>query len=145
MKISLLKNLTTLGALTLCLLFSQDAFSQKKLNKVKNAPLHAGEARTFESPYKATIKYARSACTESGLVLESTEEIDEDTYMILAKAKVSAFSWGEIVRVVIEKKSESKSVVRVYTKKRVGLNVAAKGNYSNTIFSNVESKVEFGD
>ena len=139
------KHTLHLLGIVLFLLCSSTSFGQKKLSKVKNAPLHAGEARTFDSPYKTTIKYARNACTESGLILESTEEIDEDTYMILAKAKVSAFSWGEIVRVVIQRKSNAKTVIRVYTKKRIGLNVAAKGNYSNTIFTNIESKLEFGD
>lgn len=118
---------------------------QQSMNKVKNAPLHAGDARTFEQPLKTMIKYARSACTDAGLVMESSERIDEDTYMIMSKAKTSAFSWGEIVRVVLEKKDSSKTVMRVYTRKRIGINVAAKGSYTNTLFSSVESTIEFGE
>ena len=119
--------------------------AQQSMNKVKNAPLHAGDSRTFEQPLKTMIKYSRDACVESGLVIESSERIDEDTYMIMSKAKTSAFSWGEIVRVVLEKKEAQKTVVRVYTRRRIGINVTAKASYTNTIFSSIESKIEFGD
>lgn len=141
-----LKQLLKLTSLLLLLCASTSVLAQKSLNKVKNAPLHAGDARTFEQPMETLIKYSRSACTEAGLVIESSERIDERSYMIMAKAKVSAFSWGEIVRVFIqEKEDETESVVRVYTRKRIGMNLAAKASYTNTIFSNVESKIEFGD
>lgn len=127
------------------LLLSISAFSQQSMNKVKNAPLHAGDARTFDQPFKTMIKYSRSACSDAGLVMESSERIDEDTYMILSKAKTSAFSWGEIVRVVLEKNDDMKTVMRVYTRKRIGINVAAKGSYTNTLFSSIESNIEFGE
>ena len=119
--------------------------AQQSLNKVKNAPLHAGDARTFDQSMKTLIKYTRKACTDAGLVLESAERIDDDTYMILAKAKTSAFSWGEIVRVVLEEKEDLKTVIRIYTRKRVAINVTAKASYTNTIFTNIESKIEFGE
>ncbi len=106
---------------------------------------HVGDARTFEQPFKTMIKYSRSACSDAGLVMESSERIDEDTYMILYKAKTSAFSWGEIVRVVLEKNDDMKTVMRVYTRKRIGINVAAKGSYTNTLFSSIESNIEFGE
>lgn len=119
--------------------------AQQSLNKVKNAPLHAGDARTFEQPFKTMIRYARDACTDAGLVMESSERIDEDTYMIMSKAKTSAFSWGEVVRIVLEQKDTMKTVMRVYTRKRIGINVTAKASYTNTIFTSVESKIEFGE
>ena len=134
--------------LILCLtalLFTVPVLGQQNINKVKNAPLHAGDARTFEQSFKTMIKYARDACVEAGLVMESSERIDEDTYMIMSKAKTSAFSWGEIVRVVLEQKEAQKTVVRVYTRRRIGINVTAKATYTNTIFSSIESKIEFGD
>ena len=138
------QTIKTTGILVI-LLLSFGAFAQQSMNKVKNAPLHAGDARTFEQPFKTMIKYSRDACTEAGLVMESSERIDEDTYMILSKAKTSAFSWGEVVRIVLEKKDAMKTVMRVYTRRRIGFNVAAKASYTNTIFSSVESKIEFGE
>ena len=135
----------TISILLFTLLASTTGLSQQSMNKVKNAPLHAGDARTFDQPFKTLIKYSRDACTEAGLVMESSERIDDDTYMILSKAKTSAFSWGEIVRVVLEQKDPMKTVVRVYTRRRIGINVAAKASYTNTIFSSIESKIEFGE
>lgn len=140
-----LNHLIKLSSLFILLLSSIWINAQQSLNKVKNAPLHAGDARTFEQPFKTMIKYARAACTDAGLVMESSERIDEDTYMILSKAKTSAFSWGEIVRVVLEKKDAIKTVMRVYTRKRIGINVTAKASYTNTLFSSVESNIEFGE
>lgn len=140
-----LNQLIKLASLFLLTSLTTNTFSQQSLNKVKNAPLHAGDARTFEQPFKTIIKYTRDACTDAGLVMESSERVDDDTYMIMAKAKTSAFSWGEIVRVVIEKKDAMKTVLRVYTRKRLGINVTAKASYTNTIFSNVESQIEFGE
>jgi len=131
--------------LGLLLMTGFTSFAQQSLNKTKNAPLHAGDARTFDQPMKTLIKYARDACTEAGLVLESAERINDESYMILSKAKAAAFSWGEIVRVVLEEKEALKTVVRVYTRKRIGINVTAKASYTNTIFTNIESKIEFGE
>lgn len=135
----------SLTVIVFALLAITSGFSQQSMNKVKNAPLHAGDARTFDQPFKTMIKYSRDACTEAGLVMESSERIDDDTYMILSKAKTSAFSWGEIVRVVLEQKEPTETVVRVYTRRRVGINVTAKASYTNTIFSGIESKIEFGE
>jgi len=140
-----LLNSLKLTSTLLLMLLSIGLSAQQSLNKVKNAPLHAGDGRTFEQPMKAMIKMARQACTEAGLVMESSERIDEDTYMILSKAKTSAFSWGEVVRIVLEQKEASKTVMRVYTRKRIGINVTAKASYTNTIFTSVESQIEFGD
>ena len=115
---------------------------QGKINKIRSAPLHSGEARTYESPYKTTVKYAREAITEAGLSIESSEKIDDTTYMIIGKAKTSAWSWGELVRVVLIDNSE-KVTVRVYTKKAIKINLTAKGNYTQTILSNIEAKIDF--
>jgi hypothetical protein len=122
------------------------SFSQKTIEKVKNAPLHAGESRSFGAPYKNLVKFSRDAMVDSGLELESVEKVDENTYMIIGKTRASGWSWGELVRVVIiNEENETKNTVRVYTKKRVGTNVTAKGSYTNTIFSNIESKIELGE
>ena len=123
------------------------AVAQASINKVKNAPLHAGDSRSFTAPYKDLVRYAKQALTESGFELESSEKVDDDTFMMIGKTRASGFSWGEIVRVVVNREDESdeKSMVRVYTKKRVGVNVTAKGNFSNTIFTNIETKIEFGE
>lgn len=115
---------------------------QNGINKIRSAPLHSGESRTYETAYKPMIKYARESVTEAGLIIESSEKIDDSTYMIIGKAKTSAWSWGELVRVVLINDND-KVMVRVFTKKRLKINLSAKGNYTQTILSNIEAKIDF--
>ena len=58
--------------------------------------------------------------------------------MIVEKKGASAFSWGELERDVDERTSSEKVSVRVLTKRKLATNVTAKGDYSDTIFSNIE-------
>ena len=110
-------------------------------SSIQNAPLHAGISRTFTNDYETVLKATREALVESGLNIERATEVDEDNYMIIGKKSTSAFSWGELVRVVITKVDENETTVRVYTKRKVGTNIAAKGDYSNSVLSNIELKL----
>jgi len=135
------------ATIVFCLAGSFATHAQASLAKLKNAPLHAGDSRSFEAPFKKLVAYSRDAMVDAGLELESTEKIDDRTYMMIGKTRASGFSWGEMVRVtvIMDDDNSNKSTVRVYTKKRVKINITAKGSYSNTIFSNIETKVEFGE
>lgn len=137
----------TLLFLFLGFLGLSNSFAQSgKLNKIRNAPLHAGEGRNFDIGYKKAIKFAREAVSEGGLIIESTEKVDDENYMIIGKAKTSAWSWGELVRVIVTNDSEDgedEVTIKVYTRKNIKINVTAKGNYTQTILSNVEAKIEF--
>ncbi|MEM9361774.1 MAG: hypothetical protein AAGA43_04015 [Bacteroidota bacterium] len=135
------KNITLIG-LFLILGANLGFTQQNGINKIRSAPLHSGESRTYKTPYKSMVKYAREAVTEAGLILESSEKIDAQTYMIIGKAKTSAWSWGELVRVVLIDNSE-KVTVRVFSKRRIKINLSAKGNYTQTILSNIEAKIDF--
>jgi len=115
----------------------------RTVDKISRAPLHAGEGRTFTVPFKTTIKYAREATTESGLIIESSSKIDENTYMILAKARTSAWSWGELVRVVVIDTPGKEVSVRVFSQRRVSVNIGAKKHYANSILSAIEAKIDF--
>jgi hypothetical protein len=110
-------------------------------SSVQNAPLHAGVARTFEAEYNKTLGAAREAAVEAGLQIESATQVDPSTYMIMCKAGTSAFSWGEIVRLVVVKEADASTTVRVYSKRKSAVNIGAKGDYSNTILSNIELKL----
>ena len=111
------------------------------LNKLQNAPLHAGNSRSFEHDFNDVLKAARESIVESGLVMESANKIDDETFMMIGKTKVGGMSWGELVRVTVIKDSNKKSTVWVYSQRRVKMNIAAKGDYSNTILSNLDMKL----
>ncbi len=136
-----MKNVLLLGVF-LMLSLNMGLAQQNGINKIRSAPLHSGESRTYEAPYKSMVKYAREAVAEAGLILESSEKVDETTYMIIGKAKTSAWSWGELVRVVLIDNVEEVTV-RVFSKRRIKINLSAKGNYTRTILSNIEAKLDF--
>jgi len=110
-------------------------------NKIQNAPMHAGVSRTFESNYNQTLQAAREAMVESGTAIESASEVDDGNYIIIGKQDTSAWSWGEMVRVVVTKVNDGETTVRVYTEKKISVNVTAKGDYSQSILSNIELKL----
>jgi hypothetical protein len=59
--------------------------------------------------------------------------------MIAAKRGVSLLSWGELVRVVAQQTPDGTAVVvRVFTKRRLATNITAKGDWSGTIFEQLD-------
>jgi hypothetical protein len=61
--------------------------------------------------------------------------------MIMSKARTSAWSWGEIVRVVVVSEDPKHTTVRVFTKRRISINITAKGDYSKQILANIGFKL----
>ncbi|MEO1448819.1 MAG: hypothetical protein AAFV07_04785, partial [Bacteroidota bacterium] len=55
------------------------------LDAVQNAPLHAGVSRAFSHEYETVLKLSREAILESGLIMELSSKIDDDTYMLIGK------------------------------------------------------------
>lgn len=111
------------------------------MEAVQNAPLHAGVSRAFEHEYQQVLKLSREAILESGLIMELSSKIDDDTYMLIGKAKTSAFSWGELVRVLVSREGPRKTVVRVFSKRKLKVNITAKADYSQSILSNLDLKL----
>lgn len=110
------------------------------MNSVQNVPLHAGVARPYPADFGVVLRLAREAVLESGLRVESAYQVDESTWIIMAKAPTSWWSMGEMVRVTVERGARE-TTVRVYTRRKLATNVAAKGDYANTILSNLELKL----
>ena len=84
---------------------------------LRQEPLNAGETRNFAGSYDAILKAARDATVASGLHLESVDKVDDHTWTILAKKDASAWSWGELVRVVIQQTSADTTSVRIISRK----------------------------
>lgn len=133
-----MSNTSVLTLLVVLLLAVSGCASPKS---VQNAPLHAGLARTFQSDYDSTLDAAREAIIEAGLQIESASEVDDNTYMIIAKKGTSMVSWGGVVRVTVISVNPEETTVRVVSERRLATNVTAKGDYSNAILSNIELKL----
>ena len=110
---------------------------------VQNAPLHAGTSRAYAAEFNLVLRTAREAISESGLNVESANEVQPSVWMIMAKAPTSWWSAGEIVRVVVDRSSTNPAevMVRVYARKRISTNIGAKGDYATTLLSNIDLKL----
>lgn len=102
-----------------------------------NAPPDAGHSQTYNSEYKTLVKAARDAVVASGLAIDNASEVGNNTFVIVGKKDASVWSWGELVRVTVQGASESETTVRVYTKRRLATNVTARGDWADTVFSNI--------
>lgn len=108
---------------------------------IKSAPISQGVARSFQHDFNATLKAAQQSIVETGLAIEEAIEIAPATWSIVAKKGATLMSMGELVRVVVEEVSPGTTQVRVLTQKRVATNVAARGDYSASILSNLDLKL----
>ena len=102
-----------------------------------DAPLDAGHSQTFSADYARVITASRDALTSSGLDIDDAIEIDDRTFVILAKRGVSMSSYGELVRVAVQGVSESETEIKVYTKRRLTTNITARGDWADTVFANI--------
>jgi hypothetical protein len=105
---------------------------------MQNARLDAGVAREFVGRYEVIVRAARDATVQAGLAIDSFKEVNPTTTMIIAKKGSSMWSWGELVRLVVERVADDRVMVHVYTKRKLATNVTARGNYSETIFQNID-------
>jgi hypothetical protein len=105
---------------------------------LRTESLDLGTVREFSGDYTSILRATRAAVTGAGLAIDSDEQIDASTAMIVAKKGMSRWSWGELVRVVVQKSSNDRVAVRVLSKRRMTTNVTARGDYSDVIFSNID-------
>ena len=107
---------------------------------LREDPLNAGKSRHFEAPFVRVVDAARQSMIDAKLQIEEAYRPSPGTQVLLAKKGTSFWSWGELVRVVVvEGRDETDpTIVRVLSKRKSGLNFAAKGDYSEAIFSGIE-------
>jgi hypothetical protein len=109
---------------------------------LKQEPLDQGVSRAFTGNYDTILKAARDATVAAGLHLESVDKVDEHTWTLVGKKDASAWSWGELVRVVIQQTGPDTTTVRIISKKRMATNVGARGDYSQAILNDMELKLK---
>jgi hypothetical protein len=105
---------------------------------MRSEPLSAGETKFYAAPLNAVAPAARLAALATGLDVDTVAQLDSLTWMIIAKKGMSLFSYGELVRVVVQQTPEGAVAVRVFTKRRLATNIAAKGDWSGPIFDRLD-------
>lgn len=105
---------------------------------LRSEPLDQGEAKFYAAPLAVVEPAARQAVLSAGLGVDTVSQLDSLTWMIIAKKGMSLFSYGELVRVVVQQTSEGPVAVRVFTKRRLATNITARGDWSGRIFEQLD-------
>ena len=105
-------------------------------DKIQKEPLDAGHERIFVADNATVIDAARSAIDDVGLSLIS-ENSARDGTMFVAYRTVTAFSWGEVVRVFVEPVAEG-TAVRIISEKMLSTNITAK-DFTSDIFERIDA------
>ena len=131
-------NLQNIFKMVLTLFAALSLFGCATVSSVRSAPLSEGVSQTFAAEHALVLRAAQEAVVDAGLTVEAVNKIDDKTSIIIGTKGMSAFSWGELVRVSVERTSDTETTVRVYTKRKVATNIFAKGDYSQDILSNIK-------
>jgi hypothetical protein len=105
---------------------------------MRDEPLDVGVVREFNRDYATVLRAARSAVMSVGLAIDSDEDLNDSTAIIVAKRGLHGWSWGELVRIVVQRAANDRTTVRVFSRRRMMTNILAKGDYSVTIFSDMD-------
>jgi hypothetical protein len=104
---------------------------------LRQEPLNAGVQRSFAAPLLRTVNAARTAMAGAGITIEEATQVAPNAWMIMGKKGVSGFSWGELVRVVVEESPPGQCAVRVISKRKVATNITAAGDWSRSLLDQI--------
>lgn len=107
------------------------------MNSVVDAPTTAGIVR-FYPKNAETVKVATLASMQSlNIHIKKTEQISSG-FMVAFTKSISAFSWGEVGRVLVAS-TDNGTRVSVYSKKRLNTQVtgAETEDFANAIFNGI--------
>ena len=65
-----------------------------------------GVAKVYETDLRTAVRSTRNALLGSALEIDDVEQLNGTTWMFLAKRKSGAWSYGELVRVIVEETGE---------------------------------------
>ena len=94
-----------------------------------------GIAKIYETDLRTAIRSTRNALLGSALEIDDVEELDASTWMFLAKRKSGAWTYGELVRVIVEETGEKEVTVRIISKRRNAMNLTARSDWSDAVFA----------
>lgn len=115
----------------------------RKIDDLRAAPTDRGKVREFESPHDFVLQATRAAIEDAGLTIKETSTEDNQT-VLFAERGITAMSWGELVRVIVQRTPTGTTAVRVLTMKRLRINLTAKADFSKVIFAGILTRLTPG-
>jgi hypothetical protein len=109
---------------------------------VKNAPVDAGIAKSFDAPYERTVAATLSALAAMKVSMHDNSE-EAPGRVIMVNTHVSAFSWGEVGRVIVKKSAAAPTTVVVNWSKRDQLQITGTSadDFSSDLFVGIETRL----
>jgi hypothetical protein len=104
---------------------------------MRSAPLDQGVVRHYDTELLDAVLATRAALGGSQLEIEEVKQIDDRTWYIIAKRSTGEWTHGELIRVVCEEVAERDVAIRILTRRRVGIEFTAKGDWSEELFSQI--------
>lgn len=83
-------------------------------------------SRYFNADNEQLKKTVLTVMQDYGLKIQRVEDATSDEFMIIAEKGITAWSWGEVVGVMIKKVEEDTSLVKVISKRKLSTNITAK-------------------
>ena len=108
---------------------------------LRNEALDAGTIESYSAPLNRVVIAAREAVAQAGFQIDDVSHPSDSTWVIIGKRGAGFFSYGELVRAVVQPTERGQIAVRVVTKRRVATDITANGDYSHAILSNIASIV----
>ena len=109
---------------------------------MRTEPINAGMAKVYAADLRTAVAACRTALLGSQIEIDDVEQVNDTTWMILAKRKSGMFSWGELVRVVVQETGEGEVTVRILSKRRSATNITARGDWSDALFAQLALDLE---
>ena len=119
-----------------CFLLIVFIYGCATVGRIDKAPLSKGVPKTFTADFDIVLKAAREAIIDEGFAIEKDYTRDSTNWILIGKKSFSAFSGGEIIRVLVERTGDITTTVRVFSKQRLPT-LTEKGDHSENILSRI--------
>jgi hypothetical protein len=90
---------------TLALMASAFLTGCHTVGGMRTAPVNEGVPHAYAADNGDVTRAAYDAVRSLGLTVEEVKQVDSSTWHVIATAGLSAFSWGELVRVSVQRYS----------------------------------------
>ncbi len=100
-------------------------------------------ARRFPVPFDSVLTVVEDAVSAAGLGIDEARYVGPSSYTVIGTKGLTvgaSGNMGSMARVVVEAAGDH-TIVRVISRRRVGSQVAAKGDYSPEILSQIQVRL----
>jgi hypothetical protein len=109
------------------------------ISTVENAPLDAGENRSFDAPFDAVKVATLNGVRDLKLEPSSTTDAPQGFIIYIARTP-HGISWGEVGRIVVENKPQPPTTVRVHYQRRFALQyTGSESRFARALFQKIDA------